>query len=288
MGAKGTVGESALSMNAKRSILKQPFLQARHLCAFYDDTQPLRVLDDISLSIGETEFVAIVGPSGCGKTTLLQLLGGLQTPREGEVLLRGRPLAGPGRQIGYAFQVPALMPWRTVQENVLLPLELEGVPQPERVQRAAKWLDLVGLAEFGPMYPYQLSGGMQSRVALARALIQEPSLLLLDEPFAALDALTRERLNFELLRVWRYRTVAVLIVTHSIEEAVLLADRVLVMSPLPGRIVANIPVLLPRPRQRAHLTSAEFARLSGAVRMAIAQAMAPAMVGDVEKSTFQA
>jgi len=263
-------------MNRRSANAKRLFLQARHLFAFYDDAQPLLVLDDVNLSIGETEFVAILGPSGCGKTTLLQLLGGLKMPTAGEVLLRGEPLAGPNRQIGYAFQVPALMPWRTVQENVLLPLELGDVPRPQRERQAAKWLDLVGLAEFTHMYPHQLSGGMQSRVALARALIQEPSLLLLDEPFAALDALTRERLNFELLRVWRYRTVAVVMVTHSIEEAILLADRVLVMSPLPGQIVADIPIVLPRPRQRAHLATAEFARLSGAARTAIARAMTPA------------
>ncbi len=252
------------------------FLQANDLTLAYADAKPLLVLDGIHLALAAEEFVAIVGPSGCGKTTLLQLLGGLQRPTAGTVLLGGKPLRRASRQIGFVFQSPALMPWRTLLANVALPLELEGIPQGERETRGREWLSLVGLADFADVYPGQISGGMQSRVALVRALIQEPKLLLLDEPFAALDALTRERLNFELLRVWHYRTVAVLLVTHSIEEAVLLADRVLVMTPLPGRIAGEVRITLPRPRRRTHLASTEFVHLTGSVR-AMIEAGAAAM-----------
>ena len=206
------------------------------------------VLRDVSLSVKPGEFVCIVGPSGCGKTSLLRIMGGLLAPSAGTVYLAGKPLTAPRRDIGFVFQRANLMPWRTVEHNVMLPLEVEGVESGEAQVRASALLDLVGLSGYQKAYPKQLSGGMQQRVVLARALIQNPLLLLMDEPFGALDALTRERMNLELLKIWDETQKTVVFVTHSIHEAVFLGDRVLVMNPLPGRIVDEITVSLPRPR----------------------------------------
>ncbi len=231
----------------------------------------LVALDGVSLEVGESEFVAIVGPSGCGKTSLLRLLGGMIAPTSGSVWLRGSLLSGPRPDIGFVFQQPTLMPWRTARENVLLPLELRRMPDSDRRRRADDLLRLVGLAGFEHSRPRELSGGMQQRVALARALAYDPSVLLLDEPFGALDALTRERMNLELLRLWQERKRTVVLVTHSIQEAVFLADRVLVMSPRPGRIGRAIAVPLARPRTLEAMSTAEFAALTHRVRMAIAE-----------------
>lgn len=208
----------------------------------------LEVLRDLSFRVGEGEFLAVVGPSGCGKTTLLRLIAGLARPTAGRILLGGRPVSRPGRQIGLVFQKPALLPWRTALENVALPLEVDGHTREEALARARALLHWVGLAGFEEAYPAQLSGGMAQRVALARALVHNPSLLLLDEPFGSLDALTRETLAGELARLWEERRPTVVMVTHSVSEAVFLADRVLVFSPRPATVVAEIPVPLPRPR----------------------------------------
>ena len=207
------------------------------------------VLEDVSLTVRPGEFVCIVGPSGCGKTSLLRVLGGLLPPSAGTVSVAGTALTAPRRDIGFVFQRANLMPWRTVEHNVMLPLEIKGVENGAARSQAAALLDLVGLSGYQRAYPQQLSGGMQQRVVLARALIQDPLLLLMDEPFGALDALTRERMNLELLRIWEETQKTVVFVTHSINEAVFLADRVLVMNPSPGRIVAEITIPLPRPRQ---------------------------------------
>jgi NitT/TauT family transport system ATP-binding protein len=249
-----------------------PILEAQHLhMTFYDANRAdLLALDDMSLAVEEGEFLAIVGPSGCGKSTLLRLLAGLLRPIAGSVLLRGQPLTQPQREIGYVFQRANLMPWRKVLANIALPLEVAHVPQSEMIERARALISLVGLEGFAESYPAQLSGGMQQRVSLARALIHEPTLLLLDEPFGSLDALTRERMNAELLRIWNLRKPTVVMVTHSISEAVFLADRVLVLTARPGRVRAAFGVRLPRPRNQDVTTEPEFLKLTRAVRAEIA------------------
>jgi len=233
------------------------------------EAAPTRALASTSLQIDAGEFVAIVGPSGCGKTTLLRILGGLLQPTSGQVILKGDVLAGPRPEIGYVFQHANLMPWRTVLRNVALPLELQGRPAAEIDERARAVLALVGLQGFEQSYPRQLSGGMAQRAALARTLVHEPELLLLDEPFGALDAITRERMNLELLGIRQAYDYTAIMVTHNIHEAVFLAGRVLVMSHRPGRIVAQIPVPLPYPRTLELMGSPEFASLTREVRRAI-------------------
>jgi NitT/TauT family transport system ATP-binding protein len=232
----------------------------------------LLALDGMSLAVDEGQFVAIVGPSGCGKSTLLRLLAGLEPPISGQVRFRGQLLTAPRREIGFMFQRATLMPWRTVLDNIALPLEVSHTPRETALMRARVWVSQVGLDGFANAYPAQLSGGMQQRVALARALIHEPSLLLLDEPFGSLDALTRERMNGELLRIWDRHRVTVVMVTHSISEALFLADRVLVMAPRPGRVRADFSVPLSRPRARTVTTEPEFVRLVRAVRAEILDA----------------
>jgi NitT/TauT family transport system ATP-binding protein len=245
-------------------------LLAKDISKIYHTTQGrVLALESISFQVGMGEFLCIVGPSGCGKTTLLRILGGLLAPTRGAVYLNGKPLDSPRRQIGFVFQKANLMPWRTVLRNVTLPLEVQGTGQAKAHALAQELLDLVGLGGFEEVYPHELSIGMQQRVAIARALIHDPAILLLDEPFASLDALTRERMNLELLRIWEARRKTVVMVTHSIQEAVFLADRVLVMSSLPGRIEAAVSVSLPRPRQLAMLYSQEFGLLSQQIRRSI-------------------
>ncbi len=250
-----------------------PFLEAIDLNkAFFDPRRKaLIALAGISFQQQEGEFLTVIGPSGCGKSTLLRLLGALELPDSGEVRLRGELLTEPSREIGYVFQRSNLMPWRTVLDNVVLPLEINHAPRDEADARAAALVSLVGLDGFEEAYPSQLSGGMQQRVALARALIHEPELLLLDEPFGSLDALTRERMNTELLRIWSLRRPTVVMVTHSITEALLLSDRILVMSPRPGRIRAEIVVPFPRPRNPAITAEPEFMRMVRQVRAEIVE-----------------
>ena len=228
------------------------------------------VLEDVSLSVEPGEFVCIVGPSGCGKTSLLRVLGGLLPPTAGTVSVAGKLLTAPRRDIGFVFQRANLMPWRTVEHNVMLPLEIRGIDNGDARSQAAALLDLVGLSGYQQAFPRQLSGGMQQRVVLARALIQDPLLLLMDEPFGALDALTRERMNLELLRIWSETQKTIVFVTHSINEAVFLADRVLVMNPAPGRIVAEFAVSLPRPRHLDMQWHDAFGGYVDAIREAIA------------------
>ena len=230
---------------------------------------PTRALASISLQVDAGEFVCIVGPSGCGKTTLLRILGGLLQPTRGRVILKGKILSGPQPEIGYVFQHANLMPWRTVLRNVALPLELQRLPTGEIQARAQAGLKLVGLQGFEQSYPRQLSGGMAQRAALARTLVHAPELLLLDEPFGALDAITRERMNLELLGIRQAYDYTAVMVTHSISEAVFLADRVLVMSQRPGRIVAQVAVPLPHPRTLELMGAPEFASLTREVRRAI-------------------
>ena len=205
-------------------------------------------LDDLHLRVEEGEFVTLVGPSGCGKSTVLKLVSGLLQPTSGQVRVHDQPVTGPRREMGMVFQTPVLLPWRTVRDNVLLPIEMLGQSVKEHVAAADALLAKVGLGGFQKAHSWELSGGMQQRVGICRALIHDPEVLLMDEPFAALDAMTREVIGLELLRIWEERRKTVLFVTHSIPEAILLADRVVVMSARPGRIASVISVDLPRPR----------------------------------------
>jgi NitT/TauT family transport system ATP-binding protein len=199
-------------------------------------------LEDITLDVRAGEFLALVGPSGCGKSTLLDLLGGLAVPTSGRILLDGRPIAGPARDRGIVFQQYALFPWRTAAQNVEFGLDIAGLKARERRDRARHYLDLVGLAAFADRYPHELSGGMKQRVAIARSLAYDPEVLLMDEPFAALDAQTRETLQSELLRIWRTTGKTIVFITHGIDEAVVLGQRVAIMTSCPGRIKQVIDV----------------------------------------------
>jgi NitT/TauT family transport system ATP-binding protein len=208
----------------------------------------VHALAETSLSVGSNEFVTLVGPSGCGKSTLLKLVAGLVPPTRGRIHVRDHPVEEPFPDVGFVFQQPVLLPWRTVMDNVLFSIEMLGLEPRQYRKPAVDLLELTGLAGFETKYPRELSGGMQQRVAICRALLPDPSLLLMDEPFGALDAMTREEMSLELLRIWEERRKTILFVTHSIPEAILLADRVVVMSPRPGRIARVITVDLPRPR----------------------------------------
>jgi NitT/TauT family transport system ATP-binding protein len=223
----------------------------------------------VDLAICQNEFVTLVGPSGCGKSTLLKIIDLLIPPSRGTVLFDGRPLAGPSRDVGIVFQEPVLLPWRGILDNVMLPAEILGLDLAQARRRAMDLLSLVGLAGFEQRYPKELSGGMQQRAAICRSLVHDPSILLMDEPFAALDAMTREELGFELLKIWDVYKKTVVFVTHQISEAILLADRVVAMSPRPGRIEKVIEVSLPRPRRLDMQFSPEFKRYSDEIRTLI-------------------
>jgi NitT/TauT family transport system ATP-binding protein len=226
----------------------------------------ITALEDIAFGVGEGEFVAIVGPSGCGKTTLLKILAGLVPTSGGEVSLRGVPITGPRRDIGVVFQSPVLFPWRTVLENVLLPADVLRLGREKTRARALELLALVGLQGFEHRYPWELSGGMQQRVAITRSLVHDPAMLLMDEPFGALDAMTRETMNLELQRIWLHRRATVVFVTHSIPEAVFLADRVVVMTARPGRVRDRVSVPLPRPRALDVMAAPEFGAIVRRIR----------------------
>jgi NitT/TauT family transport system ATP-binding protein len=215
-------------------------------------------LGEVSFTIARGEFVSVVGPSGCGKTTLLRILAGLIGRYEGDVRLRGGVLRGPTRDVGVAFQDANLLPWRTVVQNMMLPVEVLGLDRRAGLARAHQLIDLVGLHGFANSLPQELSGGMRQRVSIARALIHDPSILLLDEPFGALDAITRDAMNLELMRIWAGSGKTVFLITHSIPEAVLLSDRVLVMSERPGHIVADIPIGIARPRSLEVIATPTF------------------------------
>ena len=247
-----------------------PILIVRDLSAtFADQKGNLVALEELSFSIQPQQFVCLLGPSGGGKSTLLRILAGLLRPTAGEVWFDGAPLDGPPQRVGFVFQNANLMPWRTVLENILLPLELLNIPRAQALEQAQELVALVGLQGFEQALPPDLSGGMAQRVAIARALIHDPALLLLDEPFGSLDALTRERMGTELLRIWQRRRKTVVMVTHSISEALFLADRVMVLSPRPGRLRLDLAVSLPRPREDEMRYSSEFGALARQLRGAI-------------------
>lgn len=202
----------------------------------------VQALSTVSLTVAAGEFICVVGPSGCGKTTLLRIVAGLLFPTSGAALIDGQPITGPAADRGIVFQQPALYPWLTVADNVAFGLQMRQVPRAVRRERVDALLHLVGLAAFSQRAPYELSGGMQQRAAIARVLINEPRIMLMDEPFGALDALTREHMQEELLKIWRTTQTTIILITHSVEEAVYLGTRILVMSPRPGRVVADLPV----------------------------------------------
>jgi NitT/TauT family transport system ATP-binding protein len=207
----------------------------------------VRALAGVDLDIADGAFVSVVGPSGCGKSTLLRMLAGLDRCEEGSLRLGGRDVRGPSGEVGVVFQAANLLPWMTVRENIRLPLRVGGRHAPAEA-RIDALLEVTGLADFGARYPYELSGGMQQRAGICRALVRDPRILLMDEPFGALDALTRERMNAELQRIWQTSGKTVLLITHSISEAIFLADQVVVMSPRPGRVLRVLEVPIPRPR----------------------------------------
>ena len=238
---------------------------------FGSGAEATTALDGIDLSIGRGEFVSLIGPSGCGKSTLLRLIGDLTRPTSGRVSVNGKPAteARLGREYGIVFQAPVLFDWRSVEDNVRLPLELLRVDRGERMRRARTMLELVDLGDFNRHYPHQLSGGMQQRVAIARALAVEPAILLMDEPFGALDEMTRERMNSEVLRIWQQTGTTVVFVTHSIPEAVFLSTRVVVMSARPGRITRVVEVDLPQPRNEETREEPRYFELVTEVREAL-------------------
>jgi len=227
-----------------------PLIAIRGLSKVYTTAggDEVLALEGIDLDIRPGEFLTVAGPSGCGKSTLLKILAGLLRPTSGSVLLRGTPVTGPRREIGVVFQSPVLLPWRTVLQNTLLPAQVRRAEMGAAEERARELLRMVGLAGFENAYPRELSGGMEQRTAITRALLTDPEILLMDEPFGALDAMTREAMNLELRRIWRESGKTVFFITHSIPEAVFLADRVLILSPRPGRVVKILEVDLPSDR----------------------------------------
>jgi NitT/TauT family transport system ATP-binding protein len=232
------------------------------------DAKRIEAIRDISFTVHKDKFITIVGPSGCGKSTLLKMLGGLLTPTSGRIVVNSAnpdPLAN----VGMVFQRPALLPWRTVIGNILLPAIITGLNKNVALERAHELLGLVGLSEFADKYPNELSGGMQQRVGICRALLCQPTLLLMDEPFAALDAMTREDLSVELLRIWQHEPKTVLFVTHSISEAILLADQVVIISSRPGRVVRTIDIEISRPRDLATTQTAVFQEYISIIRASI-------------------
>ena len=249
-----------------------PVVRAAALSVVFDaGGQRTVALQDVTLDITRGGFVSLIGPSGCGKTTLLRAIADLEQPTEGTLVVNGTTPARArlDRAYGYVFQAPALYPWRSVERNVMLPLEIMGMAAAERQARAAKYLDLVGLAEFRRRYPWQLSGGMQQRVSIARALSFEPSMLLMEEPFGELDEITRDGLNLHLHELWRRTGMTVVFVTHSIPEAVFLSTRIVVMSPRPGKVVEVIDVDLPATRDLDLRETPAFLHVAHRVRVAL-------------------
>ncbi|VVB99979.1 Trehalose/maltose import ATP-binding protein MalK [uncultured archaeon] len=239
------------------------------------------MLDDISFSISEHEFVCVLGPSGCGKSTLLRMVAGLDTPTTGHALFRGREISGPNpKASAMIFQTFALLPWRTVYENIELGLQSIGTPKEKRTPIITKYIKLMDLEDFSDAYPYELSGGMKQRVGIARALAVEPAVLLMDEPFSALDAMTADQLRKDVLEIWndsKTITNTFMMITHLIDEAVLMADRVIVLSKRPGKVIGDIPIDIPRPRHD-HMRDPEFYEMCDMIRRMISYS-----TGEVEK-----
>jgi len=242
-----------------RLYQRERILEVRGLSKHFDSHQGrTQALRDVSFSVHRREFVCVVGASGCGKSTLVRILAGLETASSGQVLVDGQPVAGPGRDRGMVFQGYSLFPWLTVKGNVMFGPRINGASHGAAEAQARQWLDLVGLGKFADAYPHQLSGGMRQRVAIARALVNEPRVMLMDEPFGALDAQTRARMQRHLLDLWHNIDLTVLFITHDLDEAIHLADRILVLKPHPGEVLEFIEVPVPRPRSPAQFASPAF------------------------------
>ncbi len=256
-----------------RDSAAPPFIAIRGLSKTFATLRAERIhaLVNIECEIAAGSFVTVVGPSGCGKSTLLRILAGLIPVTGGSVRIADEAVTGPRRDIGMVFQSSILLPWRTVLDNVLLPAEILGIPLARARDRAHELLRMVRLEGFGDKYPQELSGGMQQRASIARALLHDPSILLMDEPFGALDAMTREQMNLELQRIWQESGKTVVLVTHSISEAVFLGDTVLVMTPRPGKLAAVIAVSIPRPRALDGMATVEFGALTKEIRTLLQQ-----------------
>lgn len=238
---------------------REVVLEVKGLHKTYDSAQgPVTALRDINFKTHRREFVCVIGPSGCGKSTLIRILAGLESLSGGEVLLDGKPVSGPGPERGMVFQGYTLFPWLTVKKNVMFGLESIGTGRAQAESEALQWIDLVGLEKFADAYPHQLSGGMKQRVAIARALATQPRILLMDEPFGALDAQTRAKMQSYLLEIWKNIDITVLFITHDLEEAIFLADRILVLKANPGEVDELIEVPVPRPRHDGQILSPEF------------------------------
>jgi len=249
------------AVRARFDKLKQRevILEVRHLGKQFNAQQgPVTALRDINFKTHRREFVCVIGPSGCGKSTLIRILAGLESPSSGEVLLDGRPVFEPGPERGMVFQGYTLFPWLSVKENVMFGLRMQGYNRASAESEALNWIALVGLERFAAAYPYQLSGGMKQRVAIARALANKPRILLMDEPFGALDAQTRCKMQANLLEIWRNIDITVLFITHDLDEAIYLADRILVLKANPGEVDELIEVSVPRPRHSGQFISPEF------------------------------
>lgn len=254
--------------------MSEPYLAVESVQKVYNagTSHELEAVSDVSFGVPPGQFLSILGPSGCGKSTLLMMAGGLEQPTRGSVRIAGAPVTGPRRRTGIMFQDPTLLPWKTVLENVLFPIRIQKLPLKDYFQRAHDLLAMVGLDEFANKKPHQLSGGMKQRAAICRALITDPDLLLMDEPFSALDALTRDELNDALLDIWQRTRKTGIFITHSIREAVFLSDRVIVMDRRPSRIVDDIVIPFPRPRSMAIQDTKEFVDICARLRGKIAHA----------------
>lgn len=257
-----------MSMSSAVAVDPQQWIRVDGVRKIYTSRKrtPVLALETVDLAVRQGEFVSLVGPSGCGKTTLLKMLSGLLQTTEGRIDLAGLPVEGPRHDVGIVFQAPTLLPWRNIRDNVMLPIEIRRLDKKVYGERAKELLDMVGLTGFEDRLPSELSGGMQQRAGICRALIHDPGVLLMDEPFGALDAMTREFMNLELLRIWRESGKTVVLVTHSIPEAVFLSDRVVVMSPRPGRVVDVVDIDLPRPRALEMMQSPEAGHLVSRIR----------------------
>jgi len=243
-------------------------IQVQDLCKSYitREGEEIEALDNITFQIEDGEFITVVGPSGCGKSTLLKILAGILPKTSGYVTLQGTPIDGPRKDIGVVFQAPVLLPWRKIIDNVLVPVEVQSLDKKKYLDRARELIDFVGLRGFENKYPFELSGGMQQRVGIGRALVCDPAILLMDEPFGALDAMTREKMNMELLGIWEASKKTIFFVTHSIPESVLLADRVIVLTCRPGKIARIVNIDLPRPRKIEMFSTNQFGKYTSEIR----------------------
>jgi NitT/TauT family transport system ATP-binding protein len=253
--------------NMSGSSSAAPAISLRSLGkSYHGRAGKVHALRDVTCDIGHGEFVSVVGPSGCGKSTILKMIAGIIPRTTGRIEIAGQLVTGPSSQVGVVFQSPVLLPWRTVYENVMLPVDVARQPRSTAHDRALDFLKLAGLSDFSQRYPFELSGGMQQRAAICRALINDPAILLMDEPFGALDAMTREHMNLELQRIWTERRKTVLLITHSIPEAVFLSDRVIIMTSRPGTIDEVVDIDLPRPRALDMMSDETFGRYARHIR----------------------